>query len=296
MARLWARWTTAMLVALLGSFLFVASANAAFVGRTGNNDFALLFSASDFETNTVTVTFADNVFTVTDTTSALTAGGYCDSVDLHTVTCVRDAGSPTNTPIWQVIVILGDGNDSVWTEVPFETHLTGSVGDDSMTYLGNVSGGLIGGDGNDTLVSGSGEDYLEGDGGNDRLADGGGPRGRLVGGDGDDILRGGGGPDCLKGDAGVDRLIGGAGRDALHGGSAADALSGGYGHDVLKGGGGSDIMSGGAQRDAFIARDSRPDHLRGGSGFDRAAVDRRLDVRVGIEKLVSSVSFPTWCY
>lgn len=287
-----ARWTTAMLVALFGVFLFVISANAASVVRTGNNNLALFFSASDFETNTVTVTFADNVFTVTDTTSALTAGGYCVQVDEHTVTCVRDAGSPTNTPIWQLIVNLGDGNDSVWTDVPFETHLTGGVGDDSMTYLGNVYGGLIGGDGNDTLTSGSGEDWLEGDGGNDRLTDGGGPLGRLLGGDGDDVLRGGGGRDCLLGEGGQDVLLGGARRDAFSGGPGRDILRGGSGNDFLRGDAGFDWMYGNRGKDAFSAHDFHRDRLSGGAGLDRAFLDRLLDTRVGIETLVSRAGLP----
>lgn len=277
-----------MPVALVGVFLFVASANAGDVYRSGNNDLALVFSTTHLETNTVTVTFADNVFTVTDTTSAVDAGAYCAQVDEHTVTCVRDAGSPTSTPIWQLSVDLGDGNDSVWTDVPFETQLIGGVGDDSMTYLGNVSGGLFGGDGNDTLTTGVGEDGLLGGPGDDQLTDGAGPLGRLHGGDGDDTLRGGGGGDCLWGEGGQDVLLAGARRDALSGGPGSDILRGGDGNDFLKGGTGLDSMYGSTGKDAFWARDLHRDRLSGGAGLDSAFLDRRLDARVGIETLVAS--------
>jgi Ca2+-binding RTX toxin-like protein len=102
------------------------------------------------------------------------------------------------------------------------------IGDNSWTTW------IIGGDGNDTLISTDAEfeerfDFYGG-GGNDRLV-GGDTWEEAEGGDGNDRLNGAGGEDILIGNAGKDTLTGGGGDDTIEGGADADVLDGGGGFD-----------------------------------------------------------------
>lgn len=54
---------------------------------------------------------------------------------------------------------------------------------------------------------------------------------------------------------------------------------------MLVGGPGRDHLSGENGTDRFNARDGARDQLRGGLGRDRARVDARLDVAVGVERI-----------
>jgi Ca2+-binding RTX toxin-like protein len=271
--------------ALVSFSLNARSANASFVEHGGGTNRTLVFLASDFETNTVSISLASGVFTVTDSTAVLTAGGGCAQVDDHTATCVQ-APDPINI-ISSVYADLDDMNDSATTDNGLETEIHGGNGDDVLSYAGTGSGFLFGDDGDDTLTADSGDDDgLDGGPGDDRFTDGA-AKGRLLGGDGQDILRGGGARDCLLGGAGVDALNGDAGSDLLHGGTGNDVLRGSDGNDVLKGAGGFDSMFGGSGKDGFASRDDHADKLSGGPGLDRAFLDRTLDTRVGIETLLS---------
>ena len=91
----------------------------------------------------------------------------------------------------------------------------------------------------------------------------------ICGGGGNDTIRGRGGNDLVKGGRGADRLLGEGGADRLHGEAGADRLVGGPGRDRL---------TGGAGRDTLFARDGVRDLVDGGSGRDRASVDRRDSV------------------
>ena len=84
---------------------------------------------------------------------------------------------------------------------------------------------LFGGDGNDTLIGGSGDDELFGGAGNDTL-EGMGGNDLLFGGAGDDTLIGGSGNDQLFGEAGNDRMIWnqGDGTDLDEGGAGTDTV------------------------------------------------------------------------
>jgi len=103
----------------------------------------------------------------------------------------------------------------------------------------------------DTLRGTSYNDVICGAAGNDRI----------YGGGGHDLLRGGGGNDRIYGQAHRDRLAGEAGSDVLVGGASADYFLGGKGRDTL------------------VARDRVRDDVNGGSGRDRARVDRRDRIR-----------------
>ena len=144
----------------------------------------LIFDEASFaETNTVSITVENGVFTVIDSTAVLSGGTGCDQVDDHTVTC----------GFGRILVRAGALDDSVTTDVAVETEIQGGTGDDVLTYTGTDVGTLWGEEGNDTLTTGGGEDSLFGGAGNDVVSDGAGPLGHLIGGDGDDVLQGGGG-------------------------------------------------------------------------------------------------------
>jgi Ca2+-binding RTX toxin-like protein len=68
------------------------------------------------------------------------------------------------------------------------------------------------------------------------------PRSILFGGDGDDTLVGGSGSDLLFGQSGNDTLLGKGGNDLLFGGSGNDTLTGGSGSDQVFGESGNDLM------------------------------------------------------
>jgi Ca2+-binding RTX toxin-like protein len=267
-------------------------ASASTVEHGGGTNRTLVIHESVSETNTVSITLAGGVFTVTDSSATLLALGGCAQVDVHTATCLQ-APDPINIIGW-IYVDLGDLDDSATTDVSLETEMHGGAGEDVLTYTGNVVGSLFGEDGNDTLTTGDGEDYLDGGAGNDLLSDGRGSLAHLLGGDGDDVLQGGPTADCLRGGAGVDSLNGGLGRDKLDGDSGNDSLHGDDGRDILKGAGGHDLMLGGSGKDGFEARDQAADRLGGGAGADRAFIDKGLDKKKSIENILSGrQSFPS---
>ena len=123
---------------------------------------------------------------------------------------------------------------------------------------------IVGTSGSDRVKGTTGNDVICGLGGNDVL-DGAGGIDIIDGARGADRLTGAGGKDKLIGLAGDDRETGGSGRDELGAGKGSDRLTGGDGRDQLHGGSGSDALS---------ARDRSRDRVDGGTGRDRARVDR----------------------
>ena len=144
--------------------------------------------------------------------------------------------------------------------------VTGTSGDDVLagTDEDDVICGLSG---NDRIFGGEGDDVLYGDAGDDTL----------IAGDGDDRLEGG---------AGNDRLYGGEGKDVGLGGAGNDRVVGDEGNDTLTGGAGRDILNGGDGNDLLYARDKARDVVKGGPDDDRARIDKKLDIRRSIEKLL----------
>ena len=147
----------------------------------------------------------------------------------------------------------------------------------SVAFTGPVT--LEGGNGDDTLLSGTNNDLLVGGDGDDSLNGGNGPN-HLRGGDGNDTLIGGTHQDFLIGEDGDDSLIGGAGNDVLDGGHGANFMTGGEGNDYLtsnsyeeedeefsSGGSGNNTMLGGTGNDLLISGDG-DDSLNGGTGND----------------------------
>ena len=155
------------------------------------------------------------------------------------------------------------GGDLVISNTPIPTHIDG-------------------GEGNDTVVSGSGDDRINGGDGDDILRGGDG-HDRVFGDAGDDHLYGDLGHDRLYGLAGNDILLGDEGRDSLYGGADSDTLFGQSGNDHLDGESGTDDLHGGENDDLLISADSgRIDKVLGGAGFDTADADE-VDVLVDVE-------------
>jgi hypothetical protein len=94
-----------------------------------------------------------------------------------------------------------------------------------------------------------------------------------------DVICGGGGNDTVYGGEGHDLIRGGSGNDRLYGQGGREYIVGGPGADVLRGGGRDDELFGGLGADVLFARDGVPDLVHGGTGRDRARVDRTDGLR-----------------
>ena len=79
-------------------------------------------------------------------------------------------------------------------------------------------------------------------------------------------------------------IWGTAANDLLPGTRGRDRICGLGGNDRLLGGPAADVLRGGAGADTLLARDGARDLVDGGSGRDRATVDRRLDTLRSIER------------
>lgn len=192
---------------------------------------------------------------VTDNGSVLTAGPGCEAVpdDPQQVKC-------ESWRIYELIVDLGDGDDTIENLAPLRSDITGGEGDDTLigdkaqaaadfaAQVGEDSGAggdswIDGGPGADTIVGGADRDRLFGGSGNDSISAGAGydllcggppstgsphqdPCDLNVVATGNDFLHGGSGEDRLMGLDGDDRLIGARGPDQLHAGSGDDFLDG----------------------------------------------------------------------
>ena len=149
--------------------------------------------------------------------------------------------------------------------------LTGGAGNNSIDASGFTVGPvtLVGGAGNDVLISTSNNDSLNGGAGDDQL-NGGDGNDSLLGGVGSDTIDGGAGNDTLLGEDGNDRLIGGADNDRISGGKGNDELLGGAGDDCLRGGAGNDTLQGGTGSDV-LSGEAGIDHVNGDDDHDRVS-------------------------
>ncbi len=87
------------------------------------------------------------------------------------------------------------------------------------------------------------------------------------------------GNDLLRGTSGRDVICGLDGDDSIGGRAGNDVLRGGPGNDMLQGDVGTDMLYGGEGNDTLDSWDAVRDDVHGGTGFDRAWVDRRDRVR-----------------
>lgn len=138
---------------------------------------------------------------------------------------------------------------------------------------------LRGGQGNDTLIGGTGSDTVYGDEGDDVLS-GGTSADSLYGGVGNDNLSGNDGDDLLVGEDGHDTLVGSNGSDILMGRTGNDSLVGGAAYDILLGDEGDDFLDGGDDGD-WLFGGSGFDILLGGNGDDRLRGDGDRNLLIG---------------
>lgn len=192
----------------------------------------------------------------------LTAGTGCTQVGVTTVTC-------PSASVTSVRAELGDGDDLYTSTVTVPTTVLGGDGGDSITT----------GSHNDTLNGGAGADQLRGGGGVDTL----------IGGPQNDTIDGGSSPDTVDYSAettsvqanlatglvyvgteidtltSVENIRGGSGNDQLTGGPLSDGLFGNGGADTLDGAGATDSLDGGpgglGDTDTFIGGTGSGDNV-----------------------------------
>jgi TolB protein len=103
------------------------------------------------------------------------------------------------------------------------------------------------------------------------------------------------GNDLLVGTDGRDVICGLGGSDTLIGLGGDDTLAGGDGNDYLAGGLGRDRLIGGADDDTLDARDDgASDLVQGGTGWDKALVDGRVDQRQAVEQTTVDRDLAAW--
>ncbi|MCA9138139.1 MAG: hypothetical protein KDB00_15315, partial [Planctomycetales bacterium] len=117
------------------------------------------------------------------------------------------------TGFTKIVARGGAGNDTIIVHdgVTVELEIDGGTGDDVINVLSSDPATaprttIMGGPGNDTIVTGAGIDTIDG-------------------GDGDDIIRSGAGNDIINGGAGADRIMGEDGNDVIRGGDEGLLIS-----------------------------------------------------------------------
>lgn len=131
----------------------------------------------------------------------------------------------------------------IGTAQPYEDILIGGAGNDHI-LSGELSDNIGARGGDDWIESGNGSDYVHGE-------------------EGDDLIEGGAGSDILAGDAGNDLIYGNLKTDSAAAiangntdsatGAKGDWLAGNEGDDILITGADNDVLSGGAGADLLIA-------------------------------------------
>ena len=153
-------------------------------------------------------------------------------------------------------VVGGFGNDTILTGDDADTIIAG-IGNDSVD-AGNDDDVVNGGLDNDTLLGGEGNDTVNGDAGDDLIYGG------TVGNTGPTDLI-----DAvdLDDDNNRDSLLGGEGNDSIYGGDDADTLDAGDGNDVLDGGIDDDSIRAGTGDDSVLGGEG-DDTIDTGAGND----------------------------
>lgn len=225
----------------------------------------------------------------------ITGGSGADSIDAgdgHDRIFVSDGfgadtisgGSASDTGSDDLVF----SNLSQGVTVTFSGAETGSATDGADTLGFDEIEGIIGSDHDDlidaTAVSGDGPYVVAGDG-NDTILGGTGYD-DLRGGEGNDSILGGEGGNNLEGGGGDDTVIGGSGSDGIYGNTGDDSLSGAGGDDWFSAGSGADTIEGGTGDDYIeVQNDSDEDVivLADGSGADTVyGFDGPVDIGGGV--------------
>jgi Ca2+-binding RTX toxin-like protein len=155
-------------------------------------------------------------------------------------------------------VLGGTGNDKVVSAADSDS-FTGGPGDDVFVETGNIFGYPP-----DNFIGGSGLDTID----FTRMGS------ALIVGlpAGEASIRGG---NLLVLLGGIENAIGGSGDDLLIGDNHRNILDGGPGNDTLIGNGAKDLFIGGPGNDLFVVRDKKRDTVIGGDGDDTAIADKQ---------------------
>jgi len=276
---------------------------------------AVRYVADPGETNDVTVTVSNFVFTIMDPGATIGVGPGCSSVGPSEATC------SLNLDI-RIEVRLGDGNDALSLSDDAEAESYGAYfgagGNDTILGFGDLFGSerLRGGPGNDVLRGRGGQDTLDGGPGADIMSggtssepnffgffphddtvtyahrsepvfadadgvadDGEASEGDLIKSD-VEVIRGGSGDDVLGGETINVRTFNEGGKFRygmeLWGNRGDDVLRGWRSSDYLLGGKGNDILRGDGSNDG-LAGGRGNDQLVGGHGRDHFIGGRGKD-------------------
>ncbi|HEY7089003.1 MAG TPA: hypothetical protein VH518_12990 [Tepidisphaeraceae bacterium] len=152
-------------------------------------------------------------------------------------------------------------------------------GNDSITVSLDVATSILGGLGDDTIVTGSAADSVDAGAGNDSVSSGGGDD-RIAAGEGNDTVLSGDGRDEVTSIAGDDVIDAGAGNDVIRSASGRNDLNGGNGDDYISAGAGNDVIRGGSGADRILAGDGS-NLVYGGDGNDSIKVGAGSDTLWG---------------
>ncbi len=205
-----------------------------------------------------------NASTVQVSGTLTTSTGDVITIDPQTYQLEDENDNPVN--LTRIIARAGQGDDTV--------DLSGVTGD-------GIDFDLDGGDGDDTLLAGTGIGSST-----------------ILGGIGDDQITGGAGIDLLIGGLGADIILGQAGADVIFGddGDASDTLyralpgpsagddtiDAGSGDDVVLGGGGDDDITGGTGADVLVGDTAR---IQVSGGLVTAVLDTNLPLQFGADTI-----------
>ncbi|WP_137181713.1 calcium-binding protein [Roseomonas sp. AR75] len=129
-------------------------------------------------------------------------------------------GLPAASPGGGDVILGAEGADTILPGTGWNIAL-GGTGNDSIAL---ADAGYAFGEAGDDVLATTGQAMLDGGTGNDTLSATGSLGAVLRGGDGPDRLSGGHGNDQLAGDAGADTILGSRGNDTVDGGEGADVI------------------------------------------------------------------------
>lgn len=237
-------------------------------------------------TNTGTVSGNTGVSITSDSSTMVNSGDVFGTDFAISYELTADEGaSLVNTGLvassGAAIMSLGEGRVEISNSGQISGLLDLGAGNDLIdSRNGEITGRVLAGGGDDTVILGSEDNFVDGRAGADMIRGGGG-NDEIQGGSGADELRGGAGDDDIIGEDSNDEVYGGHGDDNLRGNVGADRLFGGTGNDVLAGGSGDDRMNGGRDDDV----------LTGNGGEDlfifnrQAGNDEITDFNDGVDRI-----------
>ena len=235
------------------------------------------------------------------------AGGERDNVDLSDYTVLKASGADNQINISKRagggLIVNVDGQEQEFTaEEARRLIIDGGAGNDSIIADEDVKTALhiVGGQGDDTIVTGQGNDMVYDNYGANNISTKEGDDtiianqldykngervqednrnvfqrfwDKITGNDDQEhavkgnVINGGDGNDYIEGGFGQDIINGGDGNDVIYGLDGDDQINGGAGNDYVDGGRGNDTINGGSGNDKLFGGLGN-DKINGGTGDD----------------------------